>query len=210
MNLEEVDGYFAALICCPDIVLPNEYLPEICGENYSFADMTQAKRIMELLMRHWNTIASELQRTLKSNGVYFPVLLEADDGVAYGNDWAKGFFRGLDMRPAAWQELLDDEDHLGGSLFPIMVLAHEHDPDPEMRPKPIPPERREAILQAMIVGLPMIYRYFDPHRRASAQTHHDDTPSFRRGGPKVGRNDPCPCGSGKKFKQCCGAAPTLH
>lgn len=26
-----------------------------------------------------------------------------------------------------------------------------------------------------------------------------------RGGPKVGRNDPCPCGSGRKFKKCCGA-----
>jgi preprotein translocase subunit SecA len=23
---------------------------------------------------------------------------------------------------------------------------------------------------------------------------------------KVGRNDPCPCGSGKKYKKCCGAA----
>ena len=27
----------------------------------------------------------------------------------------------------------------------------------------------------------------------------------RREQPKVGRNDPCPCGSGKKFKKCCGA-----
>jgi preprotein translocase subunit SecA len=25
-----------------------------------------------------------------------------------------------------------------------------------------------------------------------------------RAAPKVGRNDPCPCGSGKKFKHCCG------
>ena len=25
--------------------------------------------------------------------------------------------------------------------------------------------------------------------------------------PKVGRNDPCPCGSGKKYKKCCGANP---
>jgi preprotein translocase subunit SecA len=25
-----------------------------------------------------------------------------------------------------------------------------------------------------------------------------------RSGPKVGRNDPCPCGSGKKYKHCCG------
>ena len=31
-----------------------------------------------------------------------------------------------------------------------------------------------------------------------------ETPE-RRSSPKVGRNDPCPCGSGKKFKKCCGA-----
>jgi preprotein translocase subunit SecA len=31
-------------------------------------------------------------------------------------------------------------------------------------------------------------------------------PAQRSGGPKTGRNDPCPCGSGKKYKKCCGAA----
>ena len=30
------------------------------------------------------------------------------------------------------------------------------------------------------------------------------TVTIRRSSPKVGRNDPCPCGSGKKYKQCCG------
>jgi preprotein translocase subunit SecA len=30
--------------------------------------------------------------------------------------------------------------------------------------------------------------------------------TVRRATPKVGRNDPCPCGSGKKYKKCCGAA----
>ncbi|MFG6178078.1 preprotein translocase subunit SecA [Halomonas sp. THAF12] len=38
---------------------------------------------------------------------------------------------------------------------------------------------------------------------ASAAPGSDGRP-LRREGPKVGRNDPCPCGSGKKFKQCCG------
>ena len=36
---------------------------------------------------------------------------------------------------------------------------------------------------------------------------HDHGPRpepVRRDAPKVGRNDPCPCGSGKKFKKCCG------
>ena len=28
--------------------------------------------------------------------------------------------------------------------------------------------------------------------------------------PKVGRNEPCLCGSGKKFKKCCGMAANLH
>lgn len=32
------------------------------------------------------------------------------------------------------------------------------------------------------------------------------TAPLRRSAPKVGRNEPCPCGSGKKFKKCCGAA----
>lgn len=32
------------------------------------------------------------------------------------------------------------------------------------------------------------------------------TETFVRSEPKVGRNDPCPCGSGKKYKKCCGAA----
>lgn len=27
---------------------------------------------------------------------------------------------------------------------------------------------------------------------------------FVRQNPKIGRNDPCPCGSGKKYKKCCG------
>ena len=31
------------------------------------------------------------------------------------------------------------------------------------------------------------------------------TEQFIRQGPKIGRNDPCPCGSGKKYKKCCGA-----
>ena len=31
-------------------------------------------------------------------------------------------------------------------------------------------------------------------------------PKPKKAGPKVGRNDPCPCGSGKKFKKCCMAS----
>lgn len=39
----------------------------------------------------------------------------------------------------------------------------------------------------------------DPH----CGDHHEAATPFRRESPKVGRNDPCPCGSGKKHKKCC-------
>ncbi|RCV87776.1 preprotein translocase subunit SecA [Billgrantia montanilacus] len=43
----------------------------------------------------------------------------------------------------------------------------------------------------------------DENAQAAVAPGADGRP-VRREGPKVGRNDPCPCGSGKKYKQCCG------
>ena len=40
--------------------------------------------------------------------------------------------------------------------------------------------------------------------RATASQAEAEPETYRREQPKVGRNDPCPCGSGKKYKQCCG------
>ena len=90
-------------------------------------------------------------------------------------------------------------------MLPIMMFAHERDADPEMRSSPISNEKREQLLQEMIAGLTRIYRYFEPHRHASAQA------PLRRAGLKVGRNGPYPCGSGRKYKFCCAAnALLLH
>jgi uncharacterized protein len=146
MNMESLDGYFAALICGPDTVLPSEYLNAIWGEGFCFDDNGQATDILGLLMRHWNTISSELFRTLKKPEVYMPVLLEDDDGIARGNDWARGFMRGVQARPASWHELVASDEH-GGPLIPIMLLAHEHDPDAAMRPKPVEPNPEFAVCE---------------------------------------------------------------
>lgn len=44
------------------------------------------------------------------------------------------------------------------------------------------------------------------HKEGESHHHHHSTEPVVRSEPKVGRNDPCPCGSGKKFKKCHGAA----
>jgi uncharacterized protein len=86
----------------------------------------------------------------------------------------------------------------------MMMFYHEHDEDPEMRPEPISPEQREDVIVHMAAGLLEAYQYFRSQREAYAGTTFTHEP--RHTASKVGRNDPCPCGSGKKYKKCCGNA----
>jgi uncharacterized protein len=168
MNLEEMDGFFTSLVCGPEMVLPSEYLPYVWGDGTPkhgvFQSLEEAQEILNLVNRHWNTIAG----TLYKGRVYFPFLLEDEDGVAQGNDWAKGFMRGMGLRRDSWSELVNDEQH-GGSLVPIFTLAYEHDPDPKLRPPPISRKKRVGILADLTVGIPVIYEYFRTERSTSAE-----------------------------------------
>jgi len=200
MNVEQLDGFFSALIAGPETVMPSEYNRELFGgEVPEFSSLDETKEILGLLMRHWNTIAG----TLLKGEAYVPLLLEDENGVAHGNDWARGFMRGMGMRHDGWAELVNDEKH-GGCLIPMMMLCHEHDEDPAMRPKPISPEQREEVMAGMAAGLLRAYKYFREQRQTYAGTASRRDP--KRRASKVGRNDLCPCGSGKKYKKCCGGA----
>jgi uncharacterized protein len=209
MNLEQLDGFLAAVLCGPDEVPQSEYLREIWGHDIvnedAFAAQPLLKDFIDLIRRHRDAIAY----TLQSGDVFTPLLLEDEQGVSRGNDWANGFLRGMELRRENWGPLLDDEEN-GGSLVPIFALAHEHDPDPEMRSykEPVSAELREILIVGIAAGVMKIYRYFKEQRLRTGNTVRDST-SYRRIAPKVGRNEPCPCGSGKKFKQCCGRV-TLH
>jgi uncharacterized protein len=199
MNVEQLDGFFAALIAGPDTVMPSEYNREVFGGEMSdtceFASLDEAKEILGLLMRHWNAIAG----TLLKGEVY--LLLKKDgSGIAHGNDWARGFMLGMNMRHDSWAELVNDEEH-GGCLVPVFMLYHEQDKDPKMRPKPITPEKREKAILRMAAGVVRAYRYFKEQRQANAGS---DFPERGSSTSKVGRNELCPCGSGKKYKNCCG------
>lgn len=210
MNLEMLDGFFAALICGPDMVRPSEYLREIWGGDHiggetGWRDEAEIREFLNLTMRHWNSVAD----SLFSGEPFIPFLLEDDSGLARGNDWAAGFARGMALRRQEWSELLDDEGH-AGALVPILALAHEHDPDPEMRPykEPVSSERREQLIVGVATAVPAIYRYFATRRQVTSRAKQEPE-TRQRAGRKIGRNDPCPCRSGKKFKKCCGAA-TMH
>jgi uncharacterized protein len=211
MNIEELDGFFAALVCSPKRMPMSQCFPKVWGEDFAFSNRDEASELLALLTRHWNMIAVTLARTLHTPDCYLPVLLEDEDGVAHGNDWARGFMRGVSVNPPGWQVLIDDEEE-GGAILPMMILAHEDDPDPKLRSPAIDGQSREDLVQQMIVGLTRIYAYFAPQRQSAAGVELGQAPgTVRREGAKIGRNEPCSCGSGKKFKSCCGAGPQrLH
>ena len=202
MNLEQLDGFFAALIAAPEPVMPSEYNREVFGgemsEAVEFASFNEANEIFGLMMRHWNKIAS----TLYKGEIHVPLICEDENGEIHGNDWAHGFMRGMQMRHDDWAELVNDEK-FGGSLIPMMMLHHEHDENPEMRTDPITPDKREQVIALMAAGLMNAYEYFREGREGDLGVH---VFASGRTAVKIGRNEPCPCGSGKKYKKCCGGA----
>jgi uncharacterized protein len=201
MDLEEMDGFFAALICGPVTVLPSEYLSEIWGTGEApFTDTADLEEFLNLAMRHWNFIARELH----SPDLTFVPLLGAEEAreLPRGNRWARGFLRGVGMCRDEWKEIFEDDDKFA-MLLAVMALVHENDSDPEMRTwKTLPsPKIREHVCVGLGVSTQRLHDYFRSHRLREPRR---GTGTARQTKIKIGRNEPCYCGSGKKYKHCCG------
>jgi uncharacterized protein len=223
LNLEGADGLFCALIASPQSVLPHQCLPIIWGGDLSadsaFGSVAEADTRISLLMRYWNSIIADLER----DSIHLPYVEEPGIDGILGRAWARGFMRGTRLAPAGWGELWQEENE--GQVMMIPIVAGEV--DPEWPKEPPTKEQSDESLQWMIAGAGRAYRYFADARREFVDGIADedfDEPfeddeldeegyypeTYVRPAPKVGRNEPCPCGSGKKYKKCCGAgsAPT--
>ncbi len=209
MSLEEVDGFFAAFHCSPEMTSFNNFLSDVWGdetgeEGPPFEDTKKLNQFINLLMRLWNDVGRRFQEK-----AFLPHLdVDEETGEAKGKAWAKGFLRGSRIA-GGFEEMMHDEDE-SGSFLAIFVLAHEHDEDPELRPfkEDITSKKREDLIVLLCAGVTRIYRYFAPHRKAIARNAREKN-TIKHTSSKLGRNDPCHCGSGLKYKKCC-LQPTIH
>ncbi|HEX2530775.1 MAG TPA: UPF0149 family protein, partial [Burkholderiaceae bacterium] len=112
-----------------------------------------------------------------------------------GEAWAWGFWEGMDLRAEAWAPIWSS--NLAPLMQPIYLLGAEEIEEDEM-PLVEDPVKRHKLAVEMEAAIPEIYKFWLPRRKSAVAP-------VQREAPKPGRNDPCPCGSGKKFKQCCGA-----
>jgi uncharacterized protein len=157
-SFEGLDGLFCALICAPTKVPTSQYLKVVLGES-AFADAKEEENISALMVRHWHKVVNTLIQASKVGDVYVPALLVDDDGNPMGNEWAEGFILGLTMTQKDWHAFSQNTE-LGGLLEPIMLLAHEHHPDPTLRPEALNNEIREDLLDDMFDNLMLIHEHF--------------------------------------------------
>jgi uncharacterized protein len=221
MDLEQLDGFLAGVICAPRVVPPSAYVPAIFGdEEPAFPDRDTAQRFFDLLMRRHNQIAQSLNapvERLDDPRAYEPFLIDWDENAQavrqmadagdlarvprYGELWARGFLHAVDLTREDWNDVpAEDEEGaqlVDDSLAAILALVPDDDEDDDGAGDP-PEERDDLVADALIAA----YDLRDYWREVQFEQVRVKEPIRRDA--KIGRNDPCPCGSGKKFKQCHG------
>src|SRR4051794_38416669 len=197
MQLSDLDGFLTGIAIGPELVLPSEWLPAVWGgEGPGFDDAEQARTVLGAIMGRYN----EILRLLAADpDAYAPLFWEGPEGEVIAADWAEGFADAVRFRPEAWRPLLEDREACV-MLMPILALCGDAEGGSplELDPETDADLLAEApdLIPACVVGIAAFWK--DRRGRPTKG-------AGRARRPKVGRNDPCPCGSGRKYKRCCGA-----
>ena len=199
MTMDSLHGFLTALAIGPEEVLMPEWLPKVWGsagkDGPEFKTPKEAERITMLIARFMNEIAITFEVAPKE---FEPLFCEHEyEGrtLLDGEAWAWGFWEGMNLRADAWEPIW--ESNLADMVKPVYLLGAEEVEEEEMALVDDPVKRHKLAVE-MEAAIPHIHKFWQPHRKSAVQQVKHD-------GPKTGRNDPCPCGSGKKFKKCCGA-----
>ena len=201
-----IDGALAGLLVLPEPIPPEEWLPRLgAGPEVAFADPADRGRLARLLQDRKAEIAGELLE----GGLAFAPLYDVDEsGRPVWQIWLLGFAGAIGMRREQWEAMLGAEDEdAGAAMMGIMSLLAAL---PGFAPL-LPEDEDLEDLGELTAEAPGLIPYFVEtlYRRQRGLSRvvltdpFDDYPLSPA--PKVGRNDPCPCGSGKKYKKCCGA-----
>lgn len=210
MMLDTLDGYLTAIVSGPVTLALNDWLPGIWGSSEEhkprFESMKQAENILQLILRHMNGIILMLQDDPEGFEPVLSAFKYRNREYMDGEGWAYGYIQGLELCREQWQPFFDDPNNRE-ILKPIHLLGFDEiTPEEELLTQT--PKQREKLTKQIPTCVAQIYRYWLPYRQAVYERNVAKT--IQRSHPKTGRNDPCPCGSGLKFKKCCGVAVSLH
>ena len=213
MDISTLDGYLTAIVCGPKTIMPSEWTRWVWdmenGEDApEFETPAEAQRILELLMRHMNGIARTLHQAPEQ---YEPLLMENPNGgnpIPLIDEWCSGFMKGVQLDSEGWLPVIAGKP----DWMSTIILYGTEEGWAALKTKNLSLAEHTARAGGLAETVGRIHSLWLEQRRK--QIANGSLPNVVRREPirnpnKVGRNEPCPCGSGKKFKQCHGSA-TLH
>lgn len=213
MDLPTLEGFFTAIAISPSLVMPSEWLGWVWDMEEGqtkpeFASEEEASSAMNLIMRYYNSLVRQFMTDPEG---FEPLYVKEGDWTVYS--WCEGFILGTQFGESDWHDAMSIHPEY---FTPLMLLLEASESngseEDELR-------EQEFCITELLPAILKIHAYFKTHgpqripgiREEDFHFAHGPTPPRVRTTPKVGRNDPCPCGSGKKYKKCCGAnGPTLH
>ena len=207
LTLECFHGYVQAVVLTPEPLSANEWIPEVFGGVMpAFDSIDQANKIFFSLMQFYN----RLNQQRLEHMLYCPFRLEdrhLDWWFNSVREWCRGFMQGMHLRWDYWMlpETDPQAEQVNAAMLVVLAIADETAvsdlfdiQDDDERSK----QAREFLALA-IPSLPNSIRTLTDFSQSQDAVRLSNLPLRST---KVGRNAPCPCGSDKKFKKCCGAA----
>ncbi len=199
MAVPMLDGYLVAVASGPNLVMPDQMLRWIWdtenGEDSpEFQHNKEASEIIGLILRHYQHVNSAL-----NDRVYLPRMVDRDV-----EGWCAGYYAAIAADMAAWTPLLVSQP----KLFSTILLHGTTDGEEILKKKALTDTERDAAVNSLTESARQIHAYWLEQRRLGL--NRGETPGIMpsrepvRAPVKVGRNEPCPCGSGKKYKHCHG------
>jgi uncharacterized protein len=197
--MSNIDGFLTAVVVGPEPIEPSEWLPRV---GFGLIAGSAIDQRMGLLAKVLVDRHDEIREQVEiGEAAVRPMFLPKDQDRAIAEEWSEGFLEGVRLRPKLWAEMYEGPERV--LLAPM--LLHARNENGEYFALEAAKGAPENVLQIAAEAIPAsvveIYHYWRQRRGLEPEgglgTFHY---------PNVGRNEPCPCGSGKKFKRCHGGA----
>jgi len=208
LRYHELQGFLFAIACAPDLVRPSEWMPEIFGgAEAEYASLEEANVILGALMALYNEVNSAVfagSPALPAGCAFRPDILANLDDDAPVSEWARGFTHGHQWLDASWDDGVPEnlEEEFGAVIMTLSFFASRRFAERLLA------ETGKSDLEAFATTIRRILPDAMESYALLGRTIADAIRTLEEPVPvaaKPGRNDPCPCGSGRKYKKCCGA-----
>lgn len=203
MNLEALDGYLAAVVCSPVVIPMGAWMPHVWtahADAVSFAAGSRMQKVIRLVIGYYNELATTAG--IPDGWQPFCYAGQETDDIPLASEWIEGFELGVQQWPSDWPTRVGDEAATSVRAELERLLAPWREDGVLAKGDDL--QRREWLegVVDVIEAIMSIWARQDLARPGPIVLEQP-TPAGSTG---VGRNDPCPCGSGKKYKKCCGAS----